>query len=443
MLRPYLQLPRTVHLLCFGTFINRAGSFLLPFLTLYLAQKRGFSESQATRTLVFCGLGSIVAGLVGGHLADAVGRRRVMLLALVGNALVLLLFSTLRSPMTILPALFAFFLLADMYRPAASAMIGDVVAPQQRALAFGLMYVAINLGFGVGASAGGFIVENAGYAALYYVDVATSLIYAAIILVAIRESLPKARTSSASAAERAGKPAESDESVPLSAALRHMLRDRVFIRFWLANLCVGSIIMQCMVTLPLYLKLVGIGESTYGRIIAINGILIAVGQLPMTAILARFNRARVIICGTLILAAGIALTAVAKTPLQFALTVVVWTIGEMMQLPFMPAVVTEMAPPAIRARYFGVFGLSFALALTVGSPIGGWLLEQFGGLYVWGTCGLIGSVGALLFATVYRRLEGPGPDAHAHSPQAGAIAQTGPDPDNQESNRSAQIETAV
>lgn len=98
MLRPYLELPRAVHVLCIGSFVNRAGTFLIPFLTLYLTTQRGFSETAATSGVALCGAGSMMASLIGGHLADKIGRRWVMLLALFGNAAVLLVFGFLRSP---------------------------------------------------------------------------------------------------------------------------------------------------------------------------------------------------------------------------------------------------------------------------------------------------------------------------------------------------------
>src|SRR2546426_5077141 len=132
MLRKYWELPRTVHVLCIGTFVNRAGSFIIPFLALYLNERLGLGERFATRTMGLYGLGAIIASLAGGQLADWIGRRAVMLISLFGGAAAMLFLSRLSSGGAIMATVFALSLIAEMYRPAASAMIGDVVEPLRR-----------------------------------------------------------------------------------------------------------------------------------------------------------------------------------------------------------------------------------------------------------------------------------------------------------------------
>ena len=93
----YLTLPRTVHVLCVGILINRAGTLLVPFLTLYLQSRMGLGIETATRILGAYGAGALVAALVGGQLADHFGRKRVMVGSLAGGAAVLALFPLLQD----------------------------------------------------------------------------------------------------------------------------------------------------------------------------------------------------------------------------------------------------------------------------------------------------------------------------------------------------------
>ncbi len=189
MLQPYLNLPRAVHILCLGTFVNRAGTFLIPFLTIYLHANLGLSPRTATLTMGLYGLGAIVASMLGGHLADWIGRRRVMLFSLFGGAAALFIFSFLTSATAVMATVTAFGIIAEMYRPAASAMIGDLVEPARRPHAFGLMYVAINLGFAVGPVIGGLIAAYS-FRWLFWGDAFASCMYGLIVLTLIRETLP-------------------------------------------------------------------------------------------------------------------------------------------------------------------------------------------------------------------------------------------------------------
>jgi len=417
MIRPYLELPRAVHILCIGSFINRAGTFLIPFLTLYLTSKRGFSEFAATSGAAVCGVGSVTASLVGGHLADQIGRRRVMLMSLFGNAGVLLVFGFLHSPWTMFPCLFLFTMLADMYRPAASAMMGDLVEPERRSLSFGLMYTAINLGFGVGAVAGGTISRRLGFEWMFAIDATTSVIYGAIILLFIRESLGMHRPPPLEASVPVegdtvdpttihGERADASVVVPLKAAVGIILRDRVFLLFCLSSFCIGTVFMQSMTSLPLYLRNeFNIDSEGYGRIISVNGLLIALLQLPLTAAIQRFNRATMLLLGALATAFGFGATELASVPIGFGFTVAIWTIGEMLMAPFNGPVVTDLAGPTMRGRYFGVFGMSFSVAMMVSAPIGGWVLQRFGGVVLWRGCLVMGLIGAGILAALHARLQ--------------------------------------
>ena len=146
-MRSYLTLPRAVHILCAGILVNRAGTLLVPFLTLYLRGKLGLGIESATRLMGAYGAGALVAAIVGGQLADRFGRKRVMVGSLAGGAVVLWIFPLLDSDWLVALGLFVFAMVGEMYRPATQAMIADLVEPERRPQAFAMIYVAINLGF--------------------------------------------------------------------------------------------------------------------------------------------------------------------------------------------------------------------------------------------------------------------------------------------------------
>lgn len=413
MLRQYLNLPRAVYVLCLGTFINRAGTLVLPFLTIYLGDQRGLGRQFATQAMGLYGAGAIVGSLAGGYLADRWGRRTVMLGALLGGAGLILLFGTLTSRWSILVTLLAFSTVAEMYRPAASAMISDLVGPERRPQAFGLMYVAINLGFSVGPVVAGYLAEEHSFSWLFVGDAVTTSVFAGIILFAIRETAPRDEIV-APAGVGAGSAARVDAAASIGPArleaIRYMTRDTALVVFCSSLFCFALIFGQSMSTLPLHMRDLGIGSRGYGKIIALNGLLITVGQLPLTALLSRFNRAGVLAMGAAVTGVGFGLTHLAAVPWHFAMTVAVWTLGEMMQAPFVQSVVGDLAPTHLRARYFGVSSMAFSAGFMFGPPLGGMVLEHLGSKTLWLSCVVAGLVAAALIVSVAGRLNRPLPD---------------------------------
>ncbi|WP_372896869.1 MFS transporter, partial [Stieleria sp.] len=187
MFRDYLQLPLPVRILCLGSLINRAGSFVLVFLSIYASEQLGFGVPFATACIGVLGLGSMAGSLLGGHLADKVGRRGVMLLALFGGAAILLLLSTVTNRWLFMLSVGVFALVADLYRPAAAAMIADLVSIDRRPHAFALMYISVNLGFAIAPPIGGLL---AGYSFewLFWIDAASMIAYGGIIALTIEET---------------------------------------------------------------------------------------------------------------------------------------------------------------------------------------------------------------------------------------------------------------
>ena len=404
MWKLYFQLPRPVYILCLGTFINRAGSFFIVFLTLYLSDKLGFGTTFATRCMGVFGLGAIAASLIGGHLADQIGRRTVMLISLFGGAIILAAFGYFQSKATIMAAILVFALLIDMYRPAAAAMIGDLVRAEQRPHAFGLMYVSINLGFTFGALIGGRLATFS-FLWLFWGDALTTCVYALIILLLIKETLPRLAPPVDDPSASDPDQHDAPKPVPLIEAAVRIVRDWPFMLFCLGCLLIGLVFMQGFSTLPLYLRSRGFGPDDYGDIVAVNGVLIVFCQLPLTAMLSRFNRLIVILLGGLVVGVGFGATGLAVAGWHFVMTVVVWTLGEMMQAPFTSAVVTDLAPVELRARYMGVFSMCFSSALMLGAPLGGEVLDSLGPNVLWFGCAGVAALAAVLYLAAYRSIK--------------------------------------
>ncbi len=433
---------------------------VVPMLAVYVSKHLGVREELATLPIAALGFGAILAAVIGGHLADTLGRRPVMLTALFGGAAMLLVLSRMTSIWSVTGCVFVFALVAEMYRPAGQAMIADLVAPADRPYAYSLTYIAINLGFAIGPALAGHLAKRS-YNLLFLIDAGTMALYALLIVFFIRETLPGRRRVSAASlraldaarpgdgrlpAERispaahtppsdaataptvtdaavalgtsseadggAGTgrdtPLEREPHVPLLTALTIMARHRAFVAMSAASLAVSLVYSQAMSTFPLYLRKLGIEEDVYGTLIGLNGLLIVMFQVPLSTWLPRFHRGRVVAMAALVTAAGFGMKALVTSPPMFAAAIGVWTLGEMMQAVFIFAIVSDMAPRALRARYMGVMSVCHGLGMALGAPLGGAVLGHAGGQALWLGCVLCGVAAAGLYWVVSRQMAGGG-----------------------------------
>ncbi|MEM9453278.1 MAG: MFS transporter [Myxococcota bacterium] len=178
-------LPRCVWLLVLGTTITRAGSFVFPYLTIYLGQARGLPLDVVGVVLAVGSVGLMGGNLLGGWSADRLGRKPTLLTALVINAAG---FSALgqpdASPTTYAVWLLVGYLGSGMYGPAAAALIADETPGHLRPLAYTTNYVGSNLGMAVGPLLGG-LVARASFGWLFIGDAATTLVCALILALGV------------------------------------------------------------------------------------------------------------------------------------------------------------------------------------------------------------------------------------------------------------------
>jgi MFS family permease len=184
-----IGLPRTYWVLWFGMLVNRAGCFVLPFLAVYLTQGRGFAPATAGAIAALYGAGAAVASALGGYLADHVGRRATMAGALLLGGLGMIGLGFARELWLIAPATFLVALLGECYRPAMQAAVADLVPPNDRVRAFGILYWVINLGFSIGLVLGG-VLASRSFLWLFVGDGLTSIAFAVIVLRAVPETRP-------------------------------------------------------------------------------------------------------------------------------------------------------------------------------------------------------------------------------------------------------------
>lgn len=371
-------LPRTFWFLWAGTLINRLGSFVYPFLTLYLTSSRGMPVDQAAGVVAVYGLGSFLAAMAGGRLADRIGRRGTLLASLFGGGAAMLALGFAQSTAAIVVCTFVLALIQDMYRPAVSAIIADVVPPHDRPRAFGLQYWAVNFGFAIAPAVAGAMASRS-YFWLFAGDAATTFACGVLMLWKVPETRPEtAAHAEASSAGQALAP----------------FRDGVFAAFMLMTFTTSLLFFQSHLGMPLDMKAHGLSEGTYGAVIAINGVMIVIFQPFASRVTGGKPRSAVLATAAALIGVGFGIYGALPTLAGYTGGLVIWTTGEIIMAGLSPAIVSDLAPLRLRGTYQGVFHMAWALASLVGPFVAGGILRDHGARTLWGACFVVGLLGA-------------------------------------------------
>jgi len=359
------DLPRPFWYLVAGTFVNRIGFVVEPFLALYLSGPRRLTPATVGVVLACFGAGSFVSQIVGGYLADRVGRRATLVIGMAGTAASFVILASVRNLVLIAVAAALSGLLIDVYRPALSAAVADLVPAHARARAYALIYWAVNLGVAVAGILGGLLADRS-YWLLFLADAATCLGFAVIIARAVPETRPAAPSGG-------------------SGGYVDVLRDGVAMGLFLSILLSSVVYMQQLVTLPLAVRASGLSAGAYGLIYAMNPVAVIVAQPLVLRLIDRLRAVPTVAASSLILGVGFGLTAFARSVPAFAVTVVVWTIGEIGFNAVVPALIASIAPAHLRGRYNGLIGMAFGASSLLGPLAGTWLFGVGPGL-LWLAC---------------------------------------------------------
>jgi len=357
-------LPATFWWLFAGQLVNALVSFVFPFMALFL-KERGYSTAQAGLAVSAFGAGTLLAAPLAGVLTDRLGRRPTILGALLASSVATALLPTL-PPAALPPGLAVLGFVSHAYRPAASAAVADLIPREQVARAFGLLYWANNLGFGVSLMLGGSLMFL-GFGTLFLADAATTLLFAALVWRRVPETRPATAAGSAEAA----------------AGYGVVLSDRVFLGFLALQVAVVVVIFQFMVAAPIDLVARGLSPSSYGRVMAVNGFLIALLQPTAARLFSARDPSRVLALGALLVGLGFGAYPLCSSTWTFALATGVWTLGEILTFPVAAALVANLSPAGARGRYQGAYSLSFGAAMLLSPVLGSLALERLGSGALW------------------------------------------------------------
>jgi MFS family permease len=347
------RLPPTVQLLVAGTLVNKIGSLIVPYLSIVLAREFSVPEPTIGLLLLAYGAGSVLSILTGGFLTDRLGRRRTLLVSLFGSGslAVAMAFAPSLSALATLLILFGF--LADLYRPASSAIVSDLLPSHLRAVGYAALRMAINLGFAIGMVVGGALAD-ASWRLLFVGDGGTTLLFGLVVYAFIGET----------------KPAEDLEQPRPRAAGPGPWTDGVFLLACVGSLLYSQVFFVDFTVLPLTITgSAGYPSIVYGLLLGLNGLLIALFEISIVDALRPFRRLRVSALGVVVMCAGVAATGLVMHWAWFLATILLWTAGEILMVPQQMSFVADWAPPEARGRYLSLYGATWSLAMAFGPAL--------------------------------------------------------------------------
>lgn len=365
----FADLSREVWLLAVITFVNRAGTMVVPFLSLYLTKDMGLTLEQVGWIMSCFGAGSVVGSWLGGKLSDKLGFYDVMLGALLssGIAFIALQYVTGFIPFGI--GVFVLMVLSDAFRPAMFVAIRGYATPDTRTRAVTLIRLAINLGFSMGPAIGGLIIATWSYGGLFWVDGLTCFAAMALLLT----KLPR-------------KAAMIDGEAARSTATRSPYRDGTYLFFLFTTVLICIPFLQYFSSLPLFYNEVhGMNEFAIGVLLGMNGLLIFLIEMPLIKYCEdrAYDRMRILLLSVALFALSFVVLNLFPNIAFLWVGMLLMTAGEMLNFPFMNRFAFDRAEHGATGAYMALFTISWSVAHIIGHTLGLNLIAWYGYEVTW------------------------------------------------------------
>lgn len=374
------NLPHEMWVIFFTTLINRMGTMVLPFLTVYLTNNRKVSAAEAGFVIAVYGFASLITAPFTGRLSDKIGALKVMKASLVLSGVSLFIFAFITDYYLILVMVFIWSVISEAFRPANMSLISEVVDTKQRRTAFALNRLAINLGMSIGPVIGGFL-SLIDFSLLFFADGLTALA-AGIYLTFAKLNLH---------------PEEMHHHSEGPEIKLEVLKDKTFLFFLIGIIPVNIVFFQHIGAMPLFVvNDLGYTTAAFGLFAAVNTVLIIIAEVPLNEMMGSWKYKNSLFMGALFCSIGFGAMAFINESIGLITTIIIWTIGEMIYFPVTAAYVSDIAPAKKRGEYMGYFQMTFSIAFMLGPWIGTEIYERFGAFNLWVIMFFVGMITTIL-----------------------------------------------
>ncbi len=392
--KSFSGLSRDVWMLSLITLINRSGTMVIPFLMIYLTTQLGFTLVQAGLVMSAFGVGSLLGTYAGGWLTDRFGFYPTMFWSLFFNGVMFMFMLWAHSFWEFCIIVFLISLIGDAFRPAIMASLTAYGTHENHTRSLSLIRLAINMGIAIGPAAGGMVAISLGYDWLFILDGATCIV-AALFMRRVLQAKEEPEDYATEADEEGA-------SIGGSA-----YKDRLYLVFCIFLFLEMVCFMQLFTTLPVFYKEVYLlNESQIGLLLALNGLLIGVFEMPIIYLLERrYEKLDMIVLGAGLIALSYllfvwfpGLTGV----LIFSMLII--TIGEIINFPFSNSFALGRSTRGRRGQFMGLYAMAFSAALILAPLMGTKIAEAYSFEVMWYAVGGLCVIATLGFYGIKRYL---------------------------------------
>ena len=363
------------------TLINRAGTMVIPFLSLYLTTSLEFTLKDVGWIMSAFGLGSVVGSWLGGKLTDKIGSYKVMVFSLVTTGLLFIGLQFLTTFVSFCIGIFLVMLIADMFRPAMFVALSAYSKPENKTRSVTLIRLAINLGFSAGPAIGGIIITTLSYGGLFWVDGITCVLASIVLLNVLNPKTAKTLD-------------DVKTENPKSA-----YNDKAFLIFLGAMMLFGIVFLQYFSTMPLYYRDVhALSELNIGLLLGLNGLLIFVFEMPLIKWLenSRYTKSGLMLFGAILTGLSFIILTMTSWVGVLIIGMFLMTLGEMIAFPFSNAFAMQQAKHGNQGEYMALYSIAFSMAHIFGHNAGLQMVNNIGFDNTWYIISLLAAVCVLL-----------------------------------------------
>jgi len=393
----YQELPKSVFVLFAVRIINCFGSFVYPFLTLFLTIKLGYSSEKTGFFVTAVVVAGSIGLLSGGKLADRFGRKKVFIILSTISAIFFIICSFLDKSPAIPWLIIASNLFLGGVLPCINAMLTDMADPEKRKAAFSLIYLGTNIGMAIGPIVAGFLFNNH-IKLVFLIDAATTLLSLIPVIIFIKETIPSKEKSLEMSESN-----ENSEKPEKGHVLSILFRRPMLLVFAFISLIYTFVYSQNYFSLPLYLNLHfgDRGPKVYGILMSTNAIVVILLTIFLINMMKNTKPIINIAFAGILYAIGFGAIYLVTNEIFLIISTVIWTLGEIIQTINTSVYVANNSPITHRGRFSGIITFITEIGFIASPLIMGYFIKHYGVAKVWPLVFILSMAAALFMYILY------------------------------------------